>query len=131
MSLERLGSMTIAAQCHVCIKAFRIITSSGADDDRKTNRTLRNAVDNELERFSLWIGNIGALHPPESSLSLEMRLRDGPDLLNYASTLLEDLEEVVNERESVQIYSAALQLTLLSHSVGYRFHTVQRRHKAS
>lgn len=115
--------MTIAAQCHVCIRIFRTVTSSDTDVGGSTNTRLRNVVDDELERFSLWIGNIGALHPPGSPLSLESRLRDGQDLLDYASTLLDDLEEVANEREYAETCTAALQLTSLSFSLGCCFWT--------
>jgi hypothetical protein len=56
-------------------------------------------VTDELERFSLWIGNIGALHPPGSSLSVETRLREAKEILSHIQELLYELGEVTDERK--------------------------------
>ena len=57
------------------------------------------------------MGNIGALHRPESSMSLESRLREANDVLTHIQELLDDLNEVAGERGSVASSMPMNQLT--------------------
>lgn len=122
--------MTIAAQCHACIKIFKSIASCDTNLKKLADAKLQDAVKDELDRFSLWIGNIGALHLPGSPLSLEKRLEDGQDLLKHASSLLEDLEEVLTERECFESCNVVPTLMLIPDSSGTCFWTLRRPRRA-
>lgn len=52
-----------------------------------------------LERLLLWAGNMGAMHPPISRLSLDRRLRGSPEMLHLISQHLEDLTDTSKECE--------------------------------
>ncbi|KAL9093228.1 MAG: hypothetical protein Q9159_000405 [Coniocarpon cinnabarinum] len=88
---------SVSSQCQGCIKALKAIVSALCDLGRQKRRIHDKQVDNELERFSLWIGNIGAIHLPESPLSLESRLCDAEDILNHVLELLNNLYDVTQE----------------------------------
>jgi hypothetical protein len=60
-------------------------------------RVKHTQVNEELERFTLFIGNIGALHDPESSMSIESRLQGANEVFIHLSTLLDDLIEASTE----------------------------------
>ncbi|RYP44264.1 hypothetical protein DL768_009268 [Monosporascus sp. mg162] len=60
-----------------------------------------DAVTDALERFKLWAGNIGAVHPADSKLSLEFRLAAAPELLEQVSDLLDDLIEALDDCKSL------------------------------
>ena len=88
-------------QCRTCITALDALVSAISDLNRQNGQVLWEQVNDELARFSLWTGNIGALHRPESSMSLESRLDKANDVLAHIQYLLDDLNEVSGERESV------------------------------
>ncbi|PVH96841.1 hypothetical protein DM02DRAFT_686847 [Periconia macrospinosa] len=94
-------SVSVAEQCRECLTNFTAVASSLAEPDRKPSRVHPRQVKDELDRFSLWIGNIGALHPPMSSMSLESRLREAEEVLSHIQDLLEDLQEVVVQLLSI------------------------------
>lgn len=87
-------------QCRACIEILKTIIMTLSKSEEQKGYIRQDTVDDELERFSLWIGNIGALHQPASSLSLESRLREAKDILAHILEILEDLNEVAKERES-------------------------------
>lgn len=76
---------------------LKTIVSSLSDPGRQKSRVHHEQVNDELERFSLWMGNIGALHRPDSSMSLESRLREANDVLTHILELLDDLNEITGE----------------------------------
>lgn len=88
---------SVSAQCRARITTLKTIVSSLSDPDRQRSRIHHEQVSDELERFSLWMGNIGALHRPKSSMSLESRLREANDVLTHILQLLDDLNEVAGE----------------------------------
>jgi hypothetical protein len=97
-STQQEMASTIFAHCSSCLKRLREIGLALAAPDRsKTPRVRQDQVNDELDRLSLWVGNTGALHQPESSLSLETRLRDAGDVLTHIRGLLEDIIEVANQ----------------------------------
>lgn len=75
-------------------------------------RVRHEQVNDELERFSLWMGNIGSSHGPESSMSLESRLHEANDILTHILELLDGLNVVAAERTWVcsSIYACEPQL---------------------
>lgn len=90
---------SVAEQCQSCLATLRSIISTLSTSEVRQRRVQSAQVNDELERFSLWIGNIGALHRPEASLSVETRLREANDVLAHIQELLDDLNEVAAERE--------------------------------
>jgi hypothetical protein len=88
----------VSERCQDCISTLKTVVNllSGADGARV--RIHHYHVNDELERFTLWVGNIGALHRPESSMSIESRLREANDVLIHILELLDDLNEVSGER---------------------------------
>lgn len=54
-------------------------------------------VQDVLDRFILWTGNLGALHQPHKRSSLESRLARFPEVQDQICEQLEDLEESIRE----------------------------------
>lgn len=102
---------SVSGQCRACITTLKTIVSTLSDPDRQKGRVRHEQVNDELERFSLWMGNIGALHLPESSMSLESRLHEANDVLTHILELLDDLNEVARERGSAAPSMPLNQLT--------------------
>ncbi len=90
---------TASEKCRSCVTTLKSIIDALDEPDHQDGRVRGAQVKNELERFSLWIGNIGALHRAESSMSLETRLREASDVLSHILGLLDDLNETASERE--------------------------------
>ena len=89
---------SIAEQCRACITTLKTISAILSDPYRRKGRVEFLEVTDEFERFTLWIGNIGALNPPASPMSLEARLREAEDVQTHILELLHDLNEVSLER---------------------------------
>jgi hypothetical protein len=87
--------------CRACVTTLNTIVSTLSNPDRQRGRVHYDQVNDELGRFSLWMGNIGALHRPESSMSLESRLHEANDILAHILELLNDLNEVAGARGSI------------------------------
>lgn len=102
---------SVLEQCRACVTTLKTIVSTLSVPHRQGGRVHHEQVNDELERFSLWMGNIGALHQPESSMSLESRLREANDVLTHIQELLDNLNEVARERGSAASYMIVNQLT--------------------
>ena len=98
MSVAMVAS--VSERSRTCITTLKGIVSSLSNRPKNNNEVHQDLVQDEIERLSLWIGNIGALHRPESSMSLESRLHEANDVLAYSLELLGDLQEVTKERRS-------------------------------
>jgi hypothetical protein len=87
-------------RCRSCIttltSSISIISSTGNEHSREHFER----VSDELARFSLWAGNIGALHKPDSPMSLESRLQEAKDVLTHIQELLDNISEVARECKS-------------------------------
>ena len=91
---------SVSEQCRACITTLKTIVSTLSNPIRQNGQVRHEQASDELERLSLWIGNIGALHQPESPMSLESRLCEAGDVLAHILELLGDLGEVARERTS-------------------------------
>lgn len=91
-----------SGKCLHCISSFRaaIATLKERGDGKEVH--LIDKTRDELDRFTLWAGNIGALNVPTSPLSLEHRLRDAKDILTHIIELLDDLHEAASDRMSLR-----------------------------
>ncbi|CAN9273393.1 unnamed protein product [Alternaria alternata] len=82
------------------IRAFQILTDAlRASDSKSTEEVDSDALEDEIGRFRVWAGNLGALQKGHSSL--DYRLRDSPNLLSSALKLLNELEHNLNETFAV------------------------------
>ena len=61
----------------------------------------RITVRDELDRFKIWAGNIGATLKPESRASLDHRLKGAPGVARLVLDCLHDLEESLAGSESL------------------------------
>ena len=60
------------------IRAFQILTDAlSASDSKSTEEVDSDALEDEIGRFRVWAGNLGALQKGHSSL--DYRLRDSPN----------------------------------------------------
>lgn len=82
-----------ASKCRDILTLLRAVAAASNTHPDPTQR----ATQDEVSRFSLWIGNIGALHKESRDLSLESRLRSAPDILECIIDVLDDLGEVAHE----------------------------------
>lgn len=61
---------------------------------------------NELARFKIWAGNIGAFQPAESAVSLAQRLKNAPRAAGEIIELLKDMKDTLLDGE-LKIYHTA------------------------
>lgn len=66
------------------------------DPSPSQNILARDVLD-ALDRFSLWAGNLGALLPSTSRLSLDQRLSDAPETSERICEVLEELGEATSD----------------------------------
>lgn len=83
---------SVADRCRTCIFTLRSIGSFLSTTENSCHTSCAQAVE-QLDRLSLWTGNIGALHSSTSSLSVESRLSEADDVRHHVLELLEDLND--------------------------------------
>ncbi|KAH7324280.1 hypothetical protein B0I35DRAFT_423837 [Stachybotrys elegans] len=94
-------SVSASERCYECVAILKAIVTAASNAENPTSRIKRQHVQDELERFCLWAGNIGAFHAAHSPLSLESRLNEAEDVFVHIMELLEDLEEVASELSDI------------------------------
>ena len=77
-----------------CLKGFESILDAARSEDSS------NAEDN-LTRFRIWSGNIGAHHGLPSRGSADFRLREAPEVKSRILELLDDIAETNNELSAI------------------------------
>lgn len=94
---------TIADQVSACLQEFNSLCSSPTiwtdsipDEGTQSDISLVK-LQNELSRFKIWSGNIGAHRKGRSSL--DHRLRDASNIRDQVVELLEDLRESLQDGE--------------------------------
>ena len=103
--------MSIATRVNECLQAFKAVlqhVKSLADQDANT---VQDDFNDELGRFRVWAGNIGAHRTGQSSL--DHRLRDATELKDTVLRYLKDLIEVL-ERGRSRSPSSSLFLSVLT-----------------
>ncbi|CAM1501132.1 Fc.00g102940.m01.CDS01 [Cosmosporella sp. VM-42] len=98
----------IAKDCQISISVF--------SDATKQNQSVREYVSERdviqtRERFDQWAGNLGALQPSRSRLSLEHRLCKTPLVRNAIMAKLEDFHESVQAATSIATGSRVNRVT--------------------
>ena len=88
---------SMSERCRACVRKLREVISALANP-RSTNEHVKQAqVNEELDRFILFVGNIGGFHESESPLSVDSRLREAKDVLDHIFCLLDDVVEAAEE----------------------------------
>jgi tetratricopeptide (TPR) repeat protein len=90
-------TLSVSDQCRSCLATLQEVMSILSQPNHNDGFITHAQVSEELDRFSLFIGNIGALHRPDSSMSIESRLQEANDVLTHIVGLLTDLEEAAAE----------------------------------
>ncbi|RPB21353.1 hypothetical protein L211DRAFT_851532 [Terfezia boudieri ATCC MYA-4762] len=90
---------------HSCTATFEKITTgfgylgpgqdSGGDE---TNEIALRLVQDQVGRFRVWSGNMGAHYPAHSRMSLDFKLKEASYLQNTVVELLEELNTSLEER---------------------------------
>lgn len=80
----------------------RLVTMSRRED-AKQYLPLLPGLEDILDRFILWTGNMGALHPPHSRMSLDSRLSGSPEVGHQIYEQLEDLYGALRDGKSFPI----------------------------
>jgi hypothetical protein len=107
--------VTVSEQCRACIVGLENVVSSLSRSRPGQERGVHHGqVSDELERLSLWTGNIGALHRAGHSMSLESRLIEARDVLTHILELLDDLNSATGERGIALLCLFVNQLTRFS-----------------
>ncbi|KAI1385762.1 uncharacterized protein F4822DRAFT_354088 [Hypoxylon trugodes] len=65
--------------------------------------TRPGAIEDIIDRYSLWTGNLGALHSPKSKLSLDQRLTNAPEVRDQICEFLDDLQEAVDDLTEITL----------------------------
>lgn len=97
-----------------CMRYFDQLRLLLQDSDPQMHAGISySAVCDELGRFRIWAGNIGALQDKQSSL--DFRLRDAPRISDQVVELLQDLSESLEEGSSsvLRLYCKKARLTAL------------------
>lgn len=89
-----MSSIRIASASNV--RAFqKLAYALDTNDTKWANLIDREALEDEIGRFRVWCGNLGALLKGHGSL--DYRLRDSPLLSSNALKFLEELDDNLNE----------------------------------
>ena len=87
----------MSERCRACVRNLRDVISALSKPGTTDEHIKQAQVNEELDRFILFVGNIGGFHDPESPMSVESRLREAKDVLNHILCLLDDLNEAAEE----------------------------------
>ena len=87
----------IAPKAHECVRRFNALCSLLPEADR----IARPALVDQLGRFKIWAGNIGAFQELPLPSSLDHRLREAPKIVDQVVELLNDLNETLQEGTAI------------------------------
>lgn len=86
-----------------CLSDFRHIITLLEANAQPVLGISSAAVQEELGRYQIWAGNLGAFQPIESGISLDYRLhRDGAHLSDHLVSRLTELQETLRESKSIE-----------------------------
>ena len=87
---------SIASLCELCIQSFnRLGELLGSSDYKFADKLSEAALEDELGRFRVWVGNSGAHQ--RSRVSLDHRLREASHVHATLAQLLWDLKKALDE----------------------------------
>lgn len=92
------NSASIASHATLCVRYFDELKLLLQDSDPQKHVGISySAACDELGRFRIWAGNIGALQDNREQTSLDFRLREAPRIAHQAVELLQDLMESLED----------------------------------
>jgi hypothetical protein len=95
-------SSPIATTTARCLSEFRQILTLLDVKEQPVYGISSAAIQEDLGRFQIWGGNLGAFQSIESKVSLDYRLhRDGSHLSAHFVSRLTELEETLKESKSI------------------------------
>lgn len=80
-----------------CRSVRESLVTLAQENDTKQFPLLIPGLEDILERFILWAGNMGAWHPPHSRMSLDSRLSESPEVRHQIFQLLKDLYQAIQD----------------------------------
>jgi len=90
-----MESIHISSHVEKCARSFRSLLQALEDGPRFATQLSPEALNDELDRFKIWAGNLAAHR--KGKRSLEYRLRDAVHLKQEACNLLEALQESLTD----------------------------------
>lgn len=99
-------AMSVSVAVHSCLESFsnlhEAVSSQILSHDTSPDVSLllsrsQAAIEDAAGRFRVWSGNIGAHQIPSSKSSLDYRLRDNENIMIRFVSLLQDLNELLQE----------------------------------
>ncbi|KAI1413447.1 hypothetical protein F5Y13DRAFT_189354 [Hypoxylon sp. FL1857] len=103
MSASRQGR-SISERSREIKKSLRNLKDQIDKDAQKDQPPIRSdAIEDILDRYLLWTGNLGALHEPTNKLSLDCRLLAAPEIRDQICEFLDDLQEAVDDLMEISL----------------------------
>ncbi|MCJ1464450.1 hypothetical protein MMC07_003063 [Pseudocyphellaria aurata] len=92
------NSSSVDTQTRLCLRYFdQLRVMLETSDPPKPGGISYSTACDELGRFRIWAGNVGALQHGRSQSYLDSRLREDPKIFDQVVDLLEDLSESLEE----------------------------------
>lgn len=89
---------TISATSQSVRHHFLYLITLIEEQNEDTSFGLQSSVVSDyLDRFSLWAGNVGAMHSPHSPSSLDQQLLEAADILEQIKRQLDELIEAIGD----------------------------------
>jgi hypothetical protein len=95
------SSPTISKRCSEVKNSLEGLLAAVDKEPRDGFSITKDDIGDQLDRFLLWAGNLGALRNPKSKLSLDQRLSSAPEVREQILRQFADIEEAIDDRESV------------------------------
>lgn len=77
----------------------KVVAKPVVDEDASSDAPDRTSLDDSLQRYQLWAGSQGALHPSVDPRSLDHKLRYTPIIAKAIKELLQELESLLRHRK--------------------------------
>lgn len=102
------SSPTISKRCSDVKNSLEDLLAAVGKEPRDGFSITKDDIGDQLDRFLLWAGNLCALRNPKSKLSLDQRLSSAPEVREQILRQFADIEEAVDDRESVPAVVSAV-----------------------
>lgn len=87
---------SLAASATKCNELLETLLARVGNEGCRHRSNLELApIEDQVARFRIWAGNLGAFHKSSSTESLDHRLRDEPKFKDHIYELLQDLNDTL------------------------------------